>query len=75
MPRDFLDSSVLTWMGYDPDRRELAMEYRKSGDLYIYSHVPPEEHRDCMAAESKGEYLNTVFKPRNYPFTVLRKAS
>jgi hypothetical protein len=64
MPRHFLDSSVLTWMDYDPDRRELAMQYRKSGDLYIYSHVPPDEHRNFMAAESKGEYLNTFQAPQ-----------
>ncbi|PYV84422.1 MAG: hypothetical protein DMG93_04900 [Acidobacteria bacterium] len=28
-----------------------------------------------MAADSKGEYLNRVFKPRGYRYLILKKAT
>ena len=60
-------------MGYDARKRELEIEFRESGDVYLYLGVPPEEHAAFMAAESKGEYLNQVFKPQGYRFIVKKK--
>jgi hypothetical protein len=45
-------------MGYDADSLELEIEFRQSGDVYLYFDVPAEEYRDFMAADSKGTYLN-----------------
>jgi KTSC domain len=61
-------------MGYDADSLELEIEYRKSGDVYLYFDVPAEEYRDFMAADSKGTYLNQVFKLRGYRYVVVNKA-
>ena len=61
-------------MGYDADRLELEIEFRQTGDVYLYFDVPAEEYRDFMAADSKGTYLNQVFKPRGYRYVVIKKA-
>jgi hypothetical protein len=45
-----------------PRRRELEIEFRDSGDVYRYFEVFAAEHGEFMAAESKGTYLNQVFK-------------
>ena len=50
------------------------IEFRQSGEIYVYFEVPPEEHKALLAAESKGNYLNRVFKQRNYRYTVARRA-
>jgi len=34
--------------------------------------VPPEEHAAFMAAESKGTYLNEVFKPKGYRYDIVQ---
>lgn len=61
-------------MGYDADSLELEIEFRQTGDVYLYFNVPAEEYRDFMAADSKGTYLNQVFKPRGYRYVVIKKA-
>jgi hypothetical protein len=47
------------------------MKFRASGDVYRYFDVPGEEYAAFMAAESKGTYLNQVFKPREYRYVVV----
>lgn len=59
-------------MGYSSKRRKLEIEYRERGDVYLYFDVPPEEYAAFMAAESKGAYLNQVFKPKNYRYIITR---
>jgi hypothetical protein len=39
--------------------------------VYRYFDVPEEEYVAFMAAESKGTYLNQVFKPQGYRFFVV----
>ena len=67
-----MDSETIASIGYDPHRCELEVEFRQSGDVYRYFQVSAEEHREFMAAESKGSYLNRVFKPRDHPYRVVR---
>jgi hypothetical protein len=59
-----VDSSAVTTIGYDADRRLLRVAYRNGG-TYYYLNVPPETHQELMTAESIGTYVNTVIKP-NY---------
>jgi hypothetical protein len=66
------DSSTITSMGYDADSLQLEIEFRQTGDVYLYFDVPAEEYRDFMAADSKGTYLNQVFKPRGYRYVVIK---
>ena len=51
----------------------MGIKFRESGKVYLYFDVPPEEHEAFMAAESKGEYLNKVFKPRGYRYVIMSK--
>lgn len=73
MRRVVVDSETIASIGYDPRRRELDLEFRESGDVYRYFQVSGEEHRDFMAAESKGGYLNRVFKTKEHPYTVIKR--
>jgi hypothetical protein len=63
-------STSIASIGYLPAERELEIKFRASGDVYRYFDVPSEEYAAFMAAESKGTYLNQVFKPREYRFVV-----
>ena len=67
-----VDSSCIASIGYDPTRCELDIEFLEDGEVYRYRDVPAEEHVAFMAADSKGSYLNEVFKPKGYRYTVLR---
>jgi hypothetical protein len=64
-------STSITSIGYLPAKRELEIRFRASGDVYRYFDVPGEEYAAFMAAESKGAYLNQVFKPRGYRHVVV----
>ena len=65
MSREPIDSSVIASMGYAAGQQILEIEFR-SGDIYDYLDVPPEEYAAFRSADSKGTYLNTVFKPHGY---------
>jgi len=71
MQRQPVDSTTFISIGYDAEKCELDLEYRKSGKIYRYFDVPLDEHTAFMAAESKGEYLNKVFKLRGYLFEIV----
>ena len=45
--------------------------FAPGGDVYRYFDVPAEEYAAFMAAESKGTYLNQVFKLREYGYVVV----
>jgi hypothetical protein len=64
-------STSIASIGYLPAKRELEIKFRESGDVYRYFDVPGEEYAAFMAAESKGTYLNEVFKPREYRYFVI----
>jgi hypothetical protein len=64
-------STSIASTGYLPTERELEIKFRASGDVYRYFDVPGEEYAAFLGAESKGTYLNQVFKPREYRFVVV----
>lgn len=59
-------------MRYSAKRRELEIEYRENREVYRYFDVPPEEYAAFMAAESKGTYLNQMFKSKNYRYIIVK---
>jgi hypothetical protein len=67
-----VNSSTIASIGYDARRRELEIEFVDSGDVYRYFEVSDSEYAEFMAAESKGVYLNQVFKPRGYRYFVVK---
>jgi hypothetical protein len=72
MRRVAVHSSSIASIGYDRKRRELEIEFR-GGDVYRYFDVSPAEHAEFMAADSKGTYLNQVFKYRAHHFFVVKE--
>jgi hypothetical protein len=55
-------------MRYDPAREELLIAFRGGRGTYRYFNVPMEEWEGFLEAESKGTYLNRVFKPKEHPY-------
>lgn len=55
-----VESSNLKAVGYDPDAKEMHIQF-KSGGHYSYANVPPEAHQAFMAADSKGGHFSKNF--------------
>ncbi len=73
MRRVAVESASIASIGYDRKRRELEVEFRETGDVYRYFKVSAAEYADFIAAESKGSYLNQVFKPRHLHYFVIKE--
>jgi KTSC domain-containing protein len=73
MRRKSVDSETITSIGYQRRRHELDIEFRESGEVYRYFDVSPEEHAQFMSADSKGGYLNRVFKAEKHPYIVVKR--
>jgi hypothetical protein len=63
-----MPSNVILAMSYEPVREELVIVFRGRGVAYRYFNVPMEEWEAFMEAESKGIYLNQVFKAKEHPY-------
>ena len=63
-----MPSSVILAMRYEPIREELVIAFRERGVAYRYFNVPMEEWEAFLEAESKGTYLNCVFKQKEHPY-------
>lgn len=61
-----LDSSVFTSAAYLPAQRTLYLCFR-SGELYCYFDFPPQQYRDFLAADSKGQYFSSNIRD-HFPF-------
>jgi len=60
-----VQSSNLRAVGYDPETRELRVEFH-SGSVHDHVGVKPEDHSGLMAADSHGTFYNANIKGR-YP--------
>ncbi len=63
MERQPVDSRGLREVGYDPQSRELEVQFRDR-KVYRYSEVPEEVYRRLLAADSKGRFFNEQIKER-----------
>lgn len=54
-------SSAIAAIGYDPERRELEVEF-PSGRSYTHYDVPEEVYEEFMASGSKGTFYNLQIK-------------
>lgn len=68
MQRAAVDSETIASLGYDPTWKMLEIEFRESGEVYLYFDVPQLEYEAFMSAPSKGTYLNQQFKKAGYRF-------
>lgn len=55
IPLEVIESSNLAAIGYDPDRKQLAVQF-KSGDVFHYDGVDMEFAGRFYAAESRGRF-------------------
>jgi hypothetical protein len=62
-----VESSAIEAIGYDPEKRELHIQYAETG-LYVYYDVDQATFDGLCAAASKGSYLNRAIKPRSYSY-------
>ena len=60
----YVDSSNIEAIGYDPVAQELHVRFLKSGETYVYYNVEEWIFNEMMQADSKGNYLNTNVKGR-----------
>ena len=61
MEREYVQSSNLVSVGYDPDGQVLEIEFN-GGRVYAYLNVPQFEFDRLMASTSKGQYFNSQIK-------------
>lgn len=66
--REPIDSSTIASVGYDPVWHVLELEFKETGDIYIYYDVPASEYEALRHAPSIGTYLNQQFKKADYRY-------
>jgi len=58
---EFTESTMLASCEYDPDTKELMVEF-KGGNKYYYVEVEPTTYADLITANSPGRYFNSIKK-------------
>lgn len=69
MGRTEYESSAIKSASYDFEKRELEVEFR-SGGVYRYQDVPPEEAEAFAAASSKGGHFQAYIRNNYAPVKV-----
>ena len=67
MNRDFVASSNISSVGYDPATQTLEVEFL-NGSIYQYFNVGQGLFDEMMASPSKGQFLNTYIR-NGYPYS------
>jgi KTSC domain-containing protein len=67
MDREFVQSTNVRSIGYDPPSGTLEVEYQNSF-VYQYYNVPAQVYEALMASSSKGQFVNSQIK-NMYPFS------
>ena len=68
MERQYVVSSNIASIGYDPDIMVLEIEFL-SGSVYQYYDVPQNIYDGLMAADSHGSFLATYIKKGGYRYS------
>lgn len=53
-----VESSALSRVAYDKIDHSLFVEFKESGTIYAYFHVPESVYKELLDAESIGTYFN-----------------
>lgn len=61
---EFVDSSSIEAIGYDPDEREIYIQFINGG-TYVYSDADEVTFEELRTADSIGSYVNRVIKPNH----------
>lgn len=68
MERQYVSSSNIASIGYDPDNLVLEIEFL-SGAVYQYNDVPQSVYDGLMTADSHGKFLDIYIKKGGYRYT------
>ena len=68
MERQYVSSSNIASIGYDPDNLILEIEFL-SGAVYQYYDVPQNIYDGLMAADSHGKFFDVYIKKGGYRYT------
>ncbi|MEO5645346.1 MAG: KTSC domain-containing protein [Bacteroidia bacterium] len=63
MRREYIQSTSIKSIGYDPARLVLEVEFL-TGTVYQYSNVPESVYAGFITAESKGRYFDYFIRER-----------
>lgn len=67
MERQYVSSSNIASIGYDPENMILEIEFL-NGSVYQYYDVPQSIYEGLMAADSHGKYLSAYIKKGGYSY-------
>ena len=56
---EFTESTMLASCEYDPETKELMVEF-KNGKKYYYADVDPAIYDDLITAKSAGKFFNSI---------------
>ena len=59
-----MESSVLAAVAYAAEEHLLFVEFRQTGEVYLYFDVSREEFLQLLRADSKGGYFNRQIRDR-----------
>ena len=62
MERQTVKSSNIASVGYNEENKELEIEFRRTGGVYLYSGVSKRAYNNLMNAESKGHHFAKYIK-------------
>ena len=68
MERQYVSSSHIVSIGYDPTSMVLEVEFN-TGAIYQYYDIPQSIYDGLMAADSHGTYLAAYVKKGGYRYT------
>lgn len=57
-----VDSSCFSSIGYDADNQILKVQFRESGEYYVYFDFSEEDYEAFSSADSLGKYFNAYIK-------------
>jgi hypothetical protein len=60
--RDYVDSTMIRSIGYDPSSGTLEVEFRTNGQVWQYYNVPESTYHEVRAAGSLGKAFNSRVK-------------
>ncbi len=64
-----VESTAVKRVRYHPGREFLDIDFAR--EIYRYAKVESAEYKELLAADSVGEYINKVFKPKHPDFQIV----
>lgn len=56
-----VESSNISHVGYDADKRELHVTFKANGKTYVHANVEPDQHIDMMDAATAGASIGSHY--------------